>query len=1198
MGQTSRFPSLSHAPGETRMILRDRFSRKLRVLRQTRVHNPNLDVTADQLVLRLLSGLKILPNAEWSTALSTYANAAPTGSEPQDLQALADLGWLRRIWGRVEIGWDLHAAVMRAPAGALDAFKVLLSGIHEQRYEASATVRADLELIDVVHAIEAKRTDPATIVSRTPEWVAARLWEMALTQEPIPDGALRRWVDLWAILGYPSLVPSSVWSGSDSDAFKETVLRTVAAEPALGNWTTTRDRYARQTALARNVTASAVDPQFPPPPATLVDGALWAQNNIVQAGVHDSLEVCGDLFGLVRLLFEDVDATDHAAAPHSVVARIVDLAIDRAELFIALLFQMQGRPKLLADLVLHPPTAALACLLVAQWRPPGGAWERNLVEVDHQVGLAEAFADAVAILGEHLRASKTKPSEAAALLNWLHYRAGPGFVDDVAGADSLIAALRRELANCAGPILLALAQSLDGADFRQGVGASEFAAVLDLTELGGLEDQIDAEIVVASYAESIERGDYSLSAHRIGAANAASLARIADRTKELRSRFLYPLDVRARFAAAEGNEVSLAESIARSLRAHMRILCRAIIGETAEVPADLFCALVATVRAGALKHKEKGRVAAFAPRFEKQIGVSAYDRALAADLAAALTFVERQRQDALLTAILETDEPLILAQLLSRSPPHLRLRIKRRIAELAPSDAGAIHSLPEMQARIDELLTAGVADAAESYMAAEVDLKTWGKPPGRELTRFQNKVRLLFLRRDWAALAAEPDPEFPSSMDQAVAVDVLRQFRALAAIIGPNPNPGFAKRVFADLFAKRPSPALATNWFAAEISGLLQADSFGLLKGDEARRGQKAIVEAEKMMAKLPSGSVDEAMECNRALLFLALGKPAEALVVLSNTALVRLPDNGAAYRAIALSRLGRLLEAIGALDAAEYAFGRTAVLTAARTHIASGAPYLSVPDVSVRDELVKNVAAAIARFRSMGPDEQAKALHPQGDSFAALLLEHVRAATDAVVLLVPMMEVVEIDASEDDLTALVQHLLGARVRYLGWEVHGHSKGGFSGKGNAGEPDLFISWGGTTLALGEAVVCGKPLAYDVMKADLESHFQKLLGYGNPRVFFHLTYAYIEDLQGLMRFLETSAETASPRGFTYIDREPIPHGDSRPPGFVARYTADFGEVKVIFLILNLGQSLQRAAAKTAARTKARKAPKKPSGVSRS
>jgi hypothetical protein len=105
-----------------------------------------------------------------------------------------------------------------------------------------------------------------------------------------------------------------------------------------------------------------------------------------------------------------------------------------------------------------------------------------------------------------------------------------------------------------------------------------------------------------------------------------------------------------------------------------------------------------------------------------------------------------------------------------------------------------------------------------------------------------------------------------------------------------------------------------------------------------------------------------------------------------------------------------------------------------------------------------------------------------------------------------------------------------------------------------------------------------------------AELQKLLGYGNPRGFFHLTYAYIEDKEGLMRSLETLAEMASPPGFTYLG-----HDDSRPPGFVARYSADFGEVKVVFLVLNLGQQRQRQTAKTAAATKARKASKKPKSV---
>ena len=1148
----------------------------------------------DEFVLRLMADLKISTNSEWSTAESTYADAKPIAGEPPNLQALVNLGWLRCIWGRVAVGRDIRMAIRQAPAGVMNALKHLLSGIHGKCYEVGVSARTVLELHSLIETIDSAPNNAPQIFARTPEWIAARLWEKTLAREATPDDALRRWVDLWGLLQYPSLVPGVVWGEQDAKKFREAAFRAVATELSLRGWVETRDLYVQQTALEQDVTTTVAESRFPQSPGPLVDKALWVQSQAVEARAYDSLEVCGDLFGLVRLLLADANDEDHSSVPHAAVAQIVDLAIDRAEFLIDLLFQVQAYPRLLADLVVYPPSSGLACLLVAQWRSPTGAWDRGLAERDYKDGQAEAFADAVSLLGEHLRKGRTDACEAAALLNWLHGRAGPSFIDEVAGGDSLAATLRREIASCASPIVLSMVQSLYGPSLCSGVGASEFAAALDLSDLGSIEDEVDANTIVTAYADSITRGDYSLSAHRIGGSGAAALARISGREQALRKKFLYPLDVRAQLVARtdQGNELVLEDSIGRSLRTHIRILCRAIIGGGGEAPADLFDALVSAVRAGALQHKEKGRIAAFAPRLERNVMAQASDRPLAADLAAALMFVNRQRQEALLTAILETDEPLVLAQLLSRSPRHLRSDIERRITALAPIDAGAIHSLPEMLARIDELLAAGAADAAASYMAAEANLETWGKAAGRELVRFRNQVRLLFIRGDWAAIETAVVPKFLSSHDQEEATGTLRQFRGLALIKGPNPNPASAKALFAELFEVRPSLGFATNWFAAEISDLLHVDSFGVLNGEDIRRGQRAIAEVERMTALLPPGSFDEALECNRALLMLALAEPSQALGVLSAVTFVRLQDVAAAYRAIALARLGRHSEATAALDVAEHALGRTAVLAAARSHIASGAAFLSVPEISLHEDLVENVASAIARFRTMNPADQAKVLQRRSDPFEALLVDYVRAAADAIVSLVPMMKSVQIDTIEDDLTAFVQHLLAARVQFLGWSVGDQSKGGFSAKGNAGERDLLVTWGSSVLALIEAVVCDKPLTQDAMRADLESHFQKLLGYGNPRIFFHLTYAYLEDKRALMQFLEVSAETVSPPGFTYLGRESIPHEDSRPPGFVARYSADFGEVKVVFLVLNLSQERQRKAAETAAATKVRKAPKKP------
>lgn len=754
-----------------------------------------------------------------------------------------------------------------------------------------------------------------------------------------------------------------------------------------------------------------------------------------------------------------------------------------------------------------------------------------------------------------------------------------------------MASLRRELAICPAPVLLTMIESLQGPALDRGLGAPEFAAVLDLCDLGNLTDDVDPEGVIAAYEGALKADHCILSACRVGVAGAAALARLSERTEELRKRFLYPLNLRDRLAAAppDHNPFTLADALGRSVRVHIRILCRAIVGGPRDTTSDLLDALVAAVRSGALEHKEKGRVAAFAPSFESTLIRMPRDRPLASDLTAALGRLNHAAQVALLDAILETDEPLILAQILPNVPPNLHAGVEQRIAALAPDAAAEIRSLPEMHARIDQLLTVGAADAAASYMAAEKNLKTWGKPAGRELTRFRNELRLAFLKQDWDAITQAPQPDFTTQQEQESALETLQQFRGLVALVGPNSDPAVAKGIFANLFAKRKSLIFATNWFAAAISELLVDDSFSLLSGPDVRLGRQVLAELDRMVALLPAGPTDEVLECNRAQLLLALGEPSQALATLSIVPLTRLQASAAAYRAVAFARLGQPAEATAALDGAEFRFGARPILAAARAHIASGAAFLALPEVSAYDNLVDNVGSAIARFRLMGPQQQARVLYLQSDAFEALLIDYVRAAADSVVSLVPMMKNVDIDAIEDDLNAFVQHLLAAHVQFLGWSVNDQSKGGFSAKANAGERDIILTCGNTTLAIIEALKCKNALTQDVVRADLESHFQKLLGYGNTRIFFHLTYAYI-DVDEVVAFLGTAAETACPPGFKYLGQEKIRHEDSRPPGFVARYDADFGEVKVVFLVLNMGQHRQRNAGITAGKTKARKATK--------
>jgi putative ABC transport system substrate-binding protein len=76
------------------------------------------------------------------------------------------------------------------------------------------------------------------------------------------------------------------------------------------------------------------------------------------------------------------------------------------------------------------------------------------------------------------------------------------------------------------------------------------------------------------------------------------------------------LMIRSRIAAAAApgvNPLMIEDETARSLRAHVRVLSRAVSGLQESSADELIDALIRAVRVGAVKHDEKGRVGAFAP---------------------------------------------------------------------------------------------------------------------------------------------------------------------------------------------------------------------------------------------------------------------------------------------------------------------------------------------------------------------------------------------------------------------------------------------------------------------------------------------------------------------------------------------------------------------------------------------------------
>jgi hypothetical protein len=798
-----RFTSFKFVPSETRGVLRDRFDRKLRTAVRMR-NPPPVTAVPDSAMLRLLQSVAISRVSDLPHAEAMYAGAGPSKEEPQSIEALRDQGWLEVVWGRVfcEFGARQTAAKAERPLLALEA---LYARIYEVTYRWDEAARADAELGPLVNSIFEDDARLDHVSCRDPAWVAGRLWEKRNLTADATD-QLRHWVDRWRLLRHPSLTPDAAWSEEDAEAFRSTALRVIESEPGLRNWQEARGTYVRRLTLRFQGNEAEVEARLPQIPVTLVDRAVWIRRSPIQRLHFDSFHFYDDLLGLARLLSADIIEAHNARAPHPLAERLISLAIERFELFAWLLQQVRSHPVLLAELVIHPPTAALACFLIASWEFPGGAWDRAIVDADDRIGQADAFADAADILGEHLRERRAPPEEAAALLKWLHQSAGPEFADESTDHHRIVEILKRELSGSSSDLLLAMAISLKGPEFDKGIGSAEFSAFLDLVDLGGLFTEIDASAVIEAYASSIERSDYGLTAHRVGVKAATALAELSLQSPELRQAFLYPVNAGERLhaASADANPFSLADSIGRSIRAHIRILCRALIGMDEAPAADLIGALVACVRAGALSHKERARVEAFAPRFERDVVGARSDRPLAFDLGAAISSISTPAQITLLDALLETDEPTILAQVIPLVPPPLRGKIQDRIMKLAPEDAGAIHSLVEMEARIDELLDIGAADAAARYMEAEEKLLTLGQVPGRKLTRFRNRLRLLYLRGDWKGIRDTERPTFSGQLEQAAADELLELHRGLLALKGPIPDPTYAKDTFLRLFYEAP----------------------------------------------------------------------------------------------------------------------------------------------------------------------------------------------------------------------------------------------------------------------------------------------------------------------------------------------------------------------------------------------------------
>lgn len=975
-----RFSSLAHVPAETRRILRDRFMRFLRAQFGEAVQPTRGDLVPDELLLRLLLNLNVEFESDLERAKATYAAAlAENPGEPNFGDVLA-AGWIRVAGGRIKTPFEVAREANRRGAGPMKALAALLKKRFEERFLASDVARNDPELGPLLKELDKGDRVTFNLRSQDPRWVAARLWDRSPFNASDSASELRLWMDRWRLLGAPSLLPTQAWAEDAANAFLQTAMSMLENEPSLVGWQDTRSGFVKQVALGAGQQPQSMERYVPAVPETLIDRALWLDDLRLERAVVGTLDAHDDVFGVVRILMGEAAAAANTPAPHWIAGRLFELATERAELFLMILFHIRLHPALLADLVLHPATSALTCLLVAQWRPSsGGAWDRELTSRDDETTKNIAFADAVAVMGHFLETGSLAPREAASLLRFLHTSPTGGFVEESRNSESMLAILRAELVRQSQEIQKAIFAELALSMPLAGLGTPTFAAALDVLAAGELAEIVDPKPLLEAYISAVAAGEYGLSANRVGVSAAVSLVGAAIKApEELRERFFHPIDMKARIAAAtapNANPYIVNDDTARSIRAHIRILCRAVAGLDS-TPDELVDALINAVRIGAVSHAEKRRVAAFAARFETDPHRGRHDRPIAADLAAALSALVGDPQEKLLAAILEIDEPMVLAQLLGYAPYAVRGQIRDRIAAITPENASDTRSLPEAQARIDALLSAGLADSAAKFIDAEQGLKTFGKVPGRDVVRLRASLALKLLRGDWAGIAAaEPPPEL-GPQEREAAVEAITYYRALAALRDPTGDREGAVHAFARLQHRYPQVGgYAINLFAAQLTSLLGDNLFAQLHGADLVRGRQVLDEAEQAIrrSRTPSVSEMEIFEANKALLLLALGQPDRAHEVLSSLRVERLGERIAAYSAIALARMGRVAEAIAALDQADDQLGKTNIVSAARAHIESGARFAAIANLTSEDDPIPRLQKAFWEFSRLDHFQQAE---------------------------------------------------------------------------------------------------------------------------------------------------------------------------------------------------------------------------------
>lgn len=1218
-------------PAETRKMLRERLARFLPTnsVPQGRWNIEALPRVSDQELVDLILNLNFLPGDDISRLRELYEQAAkkqplswlepPSAVEESTRQSFAssvtalpdsdstgarvtistqifsesprldglspaplfdelvERGWIRVNWERVSVPGDIVTATHREPQAAETALKLLIDERHRDGIKLREGFNPEGELRAIADDILSEKyaLHEVSCVSRA--WVAARLWDA----EPKSSGEgaakdaeqrLSRWIDRWELLKYPSFPLGDYLEQDSYTAFIDVAMDVLAGATTTPGWEEFRDAALCPVTLLHPGRERNKESIVSSVPETTVGRTSWMGNGLAEQTLYEFLSTRAlSVFGVL------LNEIQHAMFdPLQLASRLMKLVLERPVLLQQLIFRSQQAPILLADMLMAPETSAVACRVIANWEFSGGAWNQDFQINANLTTKRLAFEDAMAVLGGHIDAELVPANELAALYQHIYELTTdprhPGRYS------ALLSLLRQELTaatiNVQNEVFDCLVR-FSQQSRRPRSQMQVFCAALDLISDRGETDGIDPTDIVLLYLdELLPQGEELLQQFDLN--NARSfLSLVLSSADDVRNRFFNAVDIHAWLDSAPPSpdeQYSFQSLLARRIRLHTRLLSRAVGGWATEVPDELVNTLAFTIHAGATDHLARGRVDAFVPGAGFGL-ISADEPSIALDLAVALRRLQGDRAQRLVMEICQISEPIVLADIIGNTDESLHQPIKTRLQTLTPENSSEVHSWPILQARVEALLNAGLQDAAEVFIAAERDAKTFGPVPGRAVTALRNSLRMLLLRQDWTAIESYQLPDGLDGAQKNECGNTLLFYQGIVELKKTGGNPKSAEAIFLRLKKKHPSfTSYHLNIFASRVSFLLNADSFRLLSGEPLVQARRYLNEAKVNIRPLVQHSPSElkSLDINRAMLLLAAGQPRESLQVLMELRDTNFDVSIEGFRALAMARLDQKKEALVVLTQAEHKLGRSEFLSAIRENIDTRIAYSTLPSLALDDDPVPGIRQAFEGFLRLGPTEQAGVLQSRG-SLDLYLLEVVRESCAGLVAVAPMMRELGMVRYEDDISGVLKQILLSRLQLTQWAVEDQSRGGFSKSGGVGERDLVISKGQVTLAVIEALA-----VKSVDTNNLESHFNKLLGYGTCRFFFHITYVRNSNCAGVLAYLKTACATP-PRGIGYIRIEDLEDFDSMPIGFKAHYKIDSRDIVVVFLALEIGQNLQREAA---------------------